>query len=651
MRYTRNLSSLWWPTGPMLLALACSHNAPRDNPLDPKLTPPVELQVALDDTAGTATLTWTRYGGEAEFEEYWVLRKVQGLESVDTLAAIADVARNSLVDATPRLGTVYEYRVSTVNTSGHEVSSPTQRSRPLVLPSVQMRAVICESRNATASLAWTAYRGPKFAGYIIRRRVAGTTTALDTLHDTGDTTFVDSSLRGNVEYTYTVAVVTEAGDEIASREIEASIYPLVASWQLPLEGQGSYTDNVRLYSEPDGHIVALVTSGTKVRLLRFAADGSQAGQQVLRSEGSNLGTPHNRRGFATARQEDGRRLLASGKETYGRVGFGSQWGIVAYDEKGTAQTRRYRPFGDVALGPLSEAERQVLGKVSLLANDSNFDLVEVSEADSVLLVEDFVGEPTGQVTEWGQWSFDPSGSLFLEDEGGWLTMGWPSTGIGTTDVGPMQDFRAETLVSIKGGPAGIRLGGATYSTLYLGLDPEAQEAVLEWIFTPPEGSTETTKEVRLSVPFPILLSTPYGLYLELVEGQVRAAITSRVQWLSEWYPEGEAWTLSMAPYGDDILITVDDTPYSLDADGQMRAYPALDSWVSTTRVWEVTGGARPLAAICLPEIGEVHWGTLLSSSGWHGLLRRRIGPYVGRAGGMLYYPICMDGTSPEISVD
>ena len=40
--------------------LAACHDAPRNNPFDPALTPPVELEVALDDTAGTATLTWSR---------------------------------------------------------------------------------------------------------------------------------------------------------------------------------------------------------------------------------------------------------------------------------------------------------------------------------------------------------------------------------------------------------------------------------------------------------------------------------------------------------------------------------------------------------------------------------------------------------------
>lgn len=50
------------------LVLLCScHDAPRNNPFDPTLTPPVELQVALDDTAGTASLTWTPYLGKAAF--------------------------------------------------------------------------------------------------------------------------------------------------------------------------------------------------------------------------------------------------------------------------------------------------------------------------------------------------------------------------------------------------------------------------------------------------------------------------------------------------------------------------------------------------------------------------------------------------------
>jgi hypothetical protein len=56
-----------WMAAPTLVLLVACHDARRENPLDPALTPPVELQVALDDTAGTATLTWSAYAGDQPF--------------------------------------------------------------------------------------------------------------------------------------------------------------------------------------------------------------------------------------------------------------------------------------------------------------------------------------------------------------------------------------------------------------------------------------------------------------------------------------------------------------------------------------------------------------------------------------------------------
>ena len=83
------IRTLHWGCGlaGLLLLWAC-HDAPRKNPFDPELTPPVELNVALDDTAGTAMLTWTKYAGEAEFAEYRVLRNVAKSTEADTLAVI-----------------------------------------------------------------------------------------------------------------------------------------------------------------------------------------------------------------------------------------------------------------------------------------------------------------------------------------------------------------------------------------------------------------------------------------------------------------------------------------------------------------------------------------------------------------------------------
>ena len=55
--------------------------------------------MAVDDTAGTATLTWTQYEGDQPFAEYHILRRVQGLESGDTLATIAAPEQTSFIDS------------------------------------------------------------------------------------------------------------------------------------------------------------------------------------------------------------------------------------------------------------------------------------------------------------------------------------------------------------------------------------------------------------------------------------------------------------------------------------------------------------------------------------------------------------------------
>ena len=128
MPRTPNCHCLRWLTGPLLLALACSHDAPRDNPLDPQLTPPVELQVALDHTTGAVALTWTRYEGETEFGEYWVLRNASESTRIDTLREISDPHQIAYTDTSLQPNTAYAYRVSVVNTDGFERTSAERRT-------------------------------------------------------------------------------------------------------------------------------------------------------------------------------------------------------------------------------------------------------------------------------------------------------------------------------------------------------------------------------------------------------------------------------------------------------------------------------------------------------------------------------------------
>ena len=51
----------------MLFQVLACHDAKRNNPLDPDLTPAVELSAALDSTSGAVTLSWTAYEGQMPF--------------------------------------------------------------------------------------------------------------------------------------------------------------------------------------------------------------------------------------------------------------------------------------------------------------------------------------------------------------------------------------------------------------------------------------------------------------------------------------------------------------------------------------------------------------------------------------------------------
>ena len=113
-------------TAAFTLIHAGCHDARRDNPLDPELTPPVEPQATLVDSAGAVVLTWQPYAGTADFAEYRVLRNQVNSTLVDTLARIPDATATSFTDTTLAPDTRYEYRVAVVNTGGFESPSPAQ---------------------------------------------------------------------------------------------------------------------------------------------------------------------------------------------------------------------------------------------------------------------------------------------------------------------------------------------------------------------------------------------------------------------------------------------------------------------------------------------------------------------------------------------
>ena len=190
------------------LLFAGCHDAPRDNPMDPELTPAVGLQVALDDSAGTAHLTWTPYAGSQPFTEYRVLRHEVGRASVDTLAVLTELDQTTFIDTFLAPNTSYAYRISVLNAGGYQALSGEHeidgyKAGPVVLLGWQVAP-----GDGAVELRWRRYTGARFASYRIQRRRANQldfspiaqTTAI------GDTAYTDGDLEADVDYFYQVAV-------------------------------------------------------------------------------------------------------------------------------------------------------------------------------------------------------------------------------------------------------------------------------------------------------------------------------------------------------------------------------------------------------------------------------------------------------------
>jgi len=195
----------------------------------------VELQVALDEAAGTATLTWTPYEGEVAFGEYWVLRNVARQVDVDTLDRIVEPRTTVYVDSNLQTGTAYEYRVSAVNASGFASPSALESIPGYQTHPVELLSGTASERAGTITLTWSRFVGPDFVGYEVHRRRVGTDqdSAFAPIASAADTTLADSSLYAGVEYAYTVVVQTTDGP-LWSNQLERRLRLPAVELELPL---------------------------------------------------------------------------------------------------------------------------------------------------------------------------------------------------------------------------------------------------------------------------------------------------------------------------------------------------------------------------------------------------------------------------------
>ena len=206
-----------------LLLLSC-HDAPRKNPFDPALTPPVELSVALDETTGAVMLTWTPYAGKADFAAYQVLRNISESTRIDTLGKISDPRQTAYTDTSLQPNTAYVYRVSVVNTDGFEHPSAQKHIDGYATSVVHLLATESPPGTGITHLTWTRYRPPRFESYQVHRRAVGTDqdSVLTTITDVGDTTFADTSALHKVDYLYSVVVIA-AGQQLPSNSVDSQV--------------------------------------------------------------------------------------------------------------------------------------------------------------------------------------------------------------------------------------------------------------------------------------------------------------------------------------------------------------------------------------------------------------------------------------------
>ena len=128
------------------------------------------LPVASDSTAGTVGLRWGRYRGPG-FEVYQIRRREVGTTEEEVLSEVVSVTDTSFVDEDILAGVTFVYTIA-VRAADRELVSNGRESR-LILPPVQILDLDLNSATAAATVEWSAYTGPRFHAYQVRRRAEG----------------------------------------------------------------------------------------------------------------------------------------------------------------------------------------------------------------------------------------------------------------------------------------------------------------------------------------------------------------------------------------------------------------------------------------------------------------------------------------------
>ena len=591
------------------------------------------LAVEPDNDAGNLRLTWTAFAGSG-FEAYEVHRLGIDTDEDIILGEVTDLADTTFADETASAGVTFEYLVA-VRASGQTLSS-NSILRQLSLSPVEFESFEVNSSTASATLSWSPYSGPRFNAYRVLRRTAILVPEERALiDDVSQVSFVDSGLTGNTEYLYSIEVVTERDEGIASSERSGIIYPLVASWPIDLDSD----EVVRLYGDDVG-VSALVSQVRSVRLFSYDASGLLTGEVDLDSR--NPLTPGVRpRSAAIARSPEDSLFLS--------VSSSRRHTIHKFDREGTRAVRWEPLFADSLVG-LTGPKAVVLGDIVVTIQGGTdetfiFDNLSVIVGETIQVSEDFSGvDPP---------DFVIGGSL----ADGQVTCCTTGTGILNKILEfidePWGDFTFEVDVSHNSSGAVIiaigRIVVDEASSATLRLSWGDQSASLGWGFQASPRSDVRGDSESFEQSLTLRNDGSYGVRFGIEDGKILAAIGTYELW------EGESSKSTSIAFAASNLIAIssDDRTTAIDRDGQLvSSLAGIETTIAESRSWTPAGSEDGWLGICLPNEHQVLFRPQSSRAVlWPTPPRLRttptrvIGGQVGGAAGQLLFPVSFDAAS------
>ena len=256
----------------LILLVGCSHEAKRENPLDPVRTQAVELSLLrYDNDKAEVVLIWSRYAGAEPFEAYIVRRRTDGETAWTVLQTVTALDDTLFVNRDIPAGFTYDYSID-VASAGGGLSSSDLLQVSLVAAQPHLR-VVFDDATGSARLIWSQVVGG-YAGYEIRRTDLGTgqIRVVFTTDVSADTTFVDRDLQPDTDYEYQVTALSATRRDVPSNTDGGSYHEFIAAWEIPA--------GCRFIAIDADDVIHLATRTTPT-LYRYTIDGILLSQIAL----------------------------------------------------------------------------------------------------------------------------------------------------------------------------------------------------------------------------------------------------------------------------------------------------------------------------------------------------------------------------------